>query len=75
VKRNYVPISNDGSPTIASRIGKHTREREREREKERERDYGNLNKLTELERIQYFHRVKEKEEIFEQILRAPSNHD
>jgi len=35
----------------------------------------NLNKLTELERIQYFHRVKEKEEILEQILRAPGNYD
>jgi len=66
-----VPISNDGSPTIASRIGK----RKRERERERERDYSNLNKLTELERIQYFHRVKEKEEILGQILRAPGNYD
>lgn len=50
---------------MANRIaGKHTRE------KERERDHGNLNKLTELERIQYFHRVKEKEGVLEQIFRV-----
>lgn len=51
---------------MTSRIAeKHTREREREK------DHGNLNKLTELKRIQYFHRVKEKEGALEQILRAP----
>jgi len=54
---------------MANRIaGKH--EREGEREREREREHGNLNKLTKLERIEYFHRVKEKEGILEQILHA-----
>lgn len=57
VKRNYAPINNDGSPTMASRIvGKHTGER-------RERDHGNLNKLTEPKRIRgTFTELKKRKE-------------